>query len=79
MINWRLTRRREPLRARSFVVWPVLISLMPLAACSTQAAPPMVELQAQAEDVTLHARIAGDPEAVTVLIAVHGGPGNASD
>jgi pimeloyl-ACP methyl ester carboxylesterase len=41
--------------------------------------PPPQELQVQANDVTLYARIAGNAEAGGVLIALHGGPGNSSD
>ncbi len=36
------------------------------------------ELEVQADDVTLHVRIAGDPESGNVLIANHGGPGMTS-
>jgi proline iminopeptidase len=32
-----------------------------------------------ADDVTLHVRIAGNPHAEGVLIAIHGGPGNSID
>ena len=37
------------------------------------------ELKVQADDVTLHVRVAGNPKAGDVLIAIHGGPGNSSD
>jgi len=36
-------------------------------------------LKVPADDVTLHVRIAGDPKAGDVLIAIHGGPGNSSE
>jgi pimeloyl-ACP methyl ester carboxylesterase len=62
-----------------------------LASCGQPAATPTAEpgsmptravaqeLKVQADDVTLHVRIAGDPKAGDVLIAIHGGPGNSSD
>jgi len=37
------------------------------------------ELMVPAGDVTLYVRIAGDPQAENILLAVHGGPGNSSD
>ena len=37
------------------------------------------ELMVPAEDVTLYVRIAGDPQAENILLALHGGPGNSSD
>jgi len=40
---------------------------------------PSREFKVRADDVTLHVRIAGDPEAGDVLIAIHGGPGMSSD
>jgi proline iminopeptidase len=43
---------------------------------ATPTIPLAQELQVQADDVTLYARIAG---AGDVLIALHGGPGNSSD
>jgi proline iminopeptidase len=39
----------------------------------------MQELRVAANDVTLYTRIAGDPGAGNVLIAIHGGPGLPSD
>jgi proline-specific peptidase len=41
--------------------------------------PPIQDIQVPADDVTLHVRIAGDPQAGDVLIAVSGGPGLPSD
>lgn len=67
------------MRAAILPVLTLLIPLMALLACSPAAAPSNREVEVQAQDVTLHARIAGNPEAEAVLIAIHGGPGNASD
>ena len=56
-----------------------------LTSCGQPAASPTPtttlaqELKVQADDVTLHVRIAGDPKAEDVLIAIHGGPGNSID
>ncbi len=56
-----------------------------LSGCAQPAASPTPtttlaqELKVQADDVALHVRIAGDPKAGDVLIAVRGGPGNSSD
>nr|NIN67517.1 hypothetical protein [Anaerolineae bacterium]NIN97622.1 hypothetical protein [Anaerolineae bacterium]NIQ80561.1 hypothetical protein [Anaerolineae bacterium] len=41
--------------------------------------PCVQELEVPAGDVTLHVRIAGDPQAGEVLIAINGGPGMPSD
>ena len=59
-----------------------------LASCGQPAASPTPkptpttalaqELKVQADDVTLHVRIAGDPKAGGVLIAINGGPGLSS-
>jgi len=67
----------------------VLALTLLLTSCGQPAAPPASkptpttalaqELKVQADDVTLHVRIAGDPKAGDVLIATHGGPGNSSD
>lgn len=55
-----------------------------LSACSKQSEPiiskPIInEIVVQADNVTLHVRIAGNQEAEEILIAIHGGPGNSSD
>ena len=42
-------------------------------------APRAEESDVHADDVTLHARMAGSAEAEDVLIAIHGGPGMSSD
>ena len=47
-------------------------------ACSPNR-PAVQELKVPAGDVTLHARVTGDPESGDVLIAIHGGPGMSSD
>lgn len=56
-----------------------LASLLLLSACNRPAEPAVREMEVQAEDVTLHARVAGKPRSDEVLIAIHGGPGNSSD
>jgi pimeloyl-ACP methyl ester carboxylesterase len=59
----------------------VVFTLM-LTSCSQPAAAPTTaraqELKVQADDVTLHVRMAGDPEAGDVLLAVNMGPGFSS-
>jgi proline iminopeptidase len=60
-----------------------------LSACSKQNGtiisepiinePIINEVTVQADDVTLHVRIAGNQEAEEILIAIHGGPGNSMD
>ena len=67
----------------------VLALTLLLTSCGQPAASPASkptpttalaqELKVQADDVTLHVRIAGDPKAEDVLIAIHGGPGNSID
>ena len=47
-------------------------------ACGRTNEPYAQELMMGAGDATLHVRIAGDPDAPNVLIAVHGGPGLSS-
>jgi pimeloyl-ACP methyl ester carboxylesterase len=49
-----------------------------LAACGKPAGIPIQELKVEADDVALHVRIAGDPAAEDVLIAVNMGPGFSS-
>jgi len=55
----------------------VLVSVL-FSGCAGIDEPPSRELQVQAEDVTLHVRIAGNAETGNVLIAVNGGPGQSS-
>jgi len=49
------------------------------SACAQESKPAVKELEVTADDVTLHARIAGNEDAPAVLVALHGGPGNSSD
>jgi proline iminopeptidase len=51
----------------------------PIASPAPERASTVQEQTVLAGDVSLHVRIAGDPDAGAVLIALHGGPGNASD
>jgi pimeloyl-ACP methyl ester carboxylesterase len=56
------------------------VCILTVACSACRAAKPAVqELEVQADDVTLHARVAGDPGSGDVLIAIHGGPGMSSD
>jgi pimeloyl-ACP methyl ester carboxylesterase len=61
---------------------PILVAtLLGLTACDgkgTPTEPPFEELRIPADDVTLHVRIAGNPEAADVLLAVGMGPGLSS-
>ena len=59
---------------------PVL-ALLVLSGCGTGADPSCLVqvLDVDAPGVTLHVRVAGEVEADTVLITIHGGPGNCSD
>jgi proline iminopeptidase len=52
---------------------------LPTSELASAYRPPIQERQVEANDVTLHVRIAGEPEAGEVLITIHGGPGNSSD
>jgi proline iminopeptidase len=56
-----------------------LIALVSVSACGKTREPIIREIDIQAGDVILHARICGNLEAENVLIAIHGGPGNSSD
>jgi proline iminopeptidase len=56
-----------------------LIALISFPACSMPRKPEITETGIQADDVTLHVRIAGNTEAENILIGIHGGPGNSSD
>jgi proline iminopeptidase len=51
----------------------------PTATPAPEKASTVREQRVQAGDVTLHVRIVGEPDAGAVLIALHGGPGSASD
>jgi proline iminopeptidase len=62
----------------------LLVLLTPIACTITRSsdtatAYPIQEMETLADDVTLHVRIAGNPNAEKALIAIHGGPGMSSD
>lgn len=57
---------------------PICTGALALSACGSSG-PTVRELQAQADDVALHVRVAGDPQTDDVLVAIHGGPGMSSD
>ena len=61
------------------VVFLAIVTLTECNASTSQQTKEIKELMVPAEDVTLYARIAGDPQAENILLAVHGGPGNSSD
>ena len=70
------------MKSKVFTMLALLTILLGLTACGEKAMPtkpPSRELRVPADDVTLYVRIAGDPKATNVLIAIHGGPGNSSD
>ena len=52
--------------------------LVGMSACRQAQKPVIEELRVPADDVTLHVRIAGNPEAGDVLLAVNMGPGFSS-
>jgi len=56
----------------------LLVMLLVPTACGRTNEPYAQELMMEADDATLHVRIAGNPDAQNVLIAVHGGPGLSS-
>ncbi len=57
----------------------VITTLTECNEAASQQTKEFKELMVPAEDVTLYVRIAGDPQAENILLAVHGGPGNSSD
>ena len=62
-----------------FLIWiAMLIMTLGLTACGKPVEIPTQEMKVQADDVTLHVRVAGDPAAEDVLIAVNMGPGFSS-
>ena len=70
------------MKTKVFSVLALPSIFLGLTACSAKATPtmpPSRELSVPADDATLYVRIAGDPKATDVLIAIHGGPGNSSD
>jgi pimeloyl-ACP methyl ester carboxylesterase len=66
------------MRIRYLISIAMLVITLGLAACGKPVEIPIQELKVQADDVTLHVRIAGDPAAEDVLIAVNMGPGFSS-
>ena len=66
------------MRIRYLISIAMLVITLGLAACGKPVEIPTQELKVQADDVTLHVRIAGDPAAEDVLIAVNMGPGFSS-
>ena len=61
------------------VAFFAITTLTECNASTSQQTKEFKELMVPAEDVTLYVRIAGDPQAENILLAVHGGPGNSSD
>ncbi len=61
------------------VAFLAIVTLAEGNASTSQQTKEFKELMVPAEDVTLYVRIAGDPQAENILLAVHGGPGNSSD
>ena len=61
------------------VAFLAIVNLTECNASTSQQTKEFKELMVPAEDVTLYVRIAGDPQAENILLAVHGGPGNSSD
>ncbi len=74
-------------------IFTLLVTLLGMVACGGEVTPVptttltndgadallVSEMEVPADDVTLHARVAGAPGSGRVLIAVHGGPGMSSD
>lgn len=77
------------MKLRTLMVLALLVTVVGASACgaggvttSEQTAAYrffVQERELKAEDVTLHVRIVGEPEASEVLVTIHGGPGNSSD
>ena len=66
------------MKFKDFVLLALLTILLGLTACGEKETPTRLafeELRIPADDVTLHVRIAGNPEAPDVLLAVNMGPG----
>ena len=61
----------------------LIVPLGLLAGCMLAAPVPRAgeihEMEVQAPGATLHVRVVGEPAAERVLVAIHGGPGMASD
>lgn len=65
------------MRIKFFILAALPALLLGLTACGQVETPRFEELKVPADDVTLHVRIAGNPEAGNVMIAIHGGPGQS--
>jgi proline iminopeptidase len=57
----------------------VLLLALVFTACSNPTVTTPREITADSNGLALHVRVAGDPTAGNVLIAIHGGPGMTSD
>jgi len=66
------------MKLRFLILMAMLVMTLGLAACGKPIEIPTGEVKVQADDVTLHVRIAGNPEAESVLLAVNMGPGFSS-
>jgi proline iminopeptidase len=69
---------RKYLLAVVALVW-LLAGCSQAASAPAPGSPEVREWTVPAGDVTLHARMAGDPKAGSVLMAIHGGPGMTHD
>jgi proline-specific peptidase len=63
---------------KSGVLQAILVLALLVPSCSKQTVFTIEENEIQTDDVVLHSRFAGDPDAKDILIAVHGGPGGSS-
>ncbi len=69
------------MRFKNLALLVLLTILLGLTACGEKETPTRLafeELRIPADDVTLHVRIAGNPKAADVLLAVSMGPGLSS-
>jgi pimeloyl-ACP methyl ester carboxylesterase len=66
------------MKLRFLILMAILVVTLGLTACGKPIEIPTGEVKVQADDVTLHVRIAGNPEAENVLLAVNMGPGFSS-
>ena len=66
------------MKLRISTLMALLAMLLGMTACGKPVEPATQELRVQTDDVTLHVRVAGGPEAEDVLIAVGMGPGLSS-
>jgi proline iminopeptidase len=68
----------EAMKIGHLILMAMPVIALGLAACGKSVGIPIQELKVQTEGVTLHVRIAGNPAAKDVLIAVNMGPGFSS-